>query len=159
MLIITYDEHGGFFDHCQPIALETAAPHDEYPVFTTSGLRVPGIIVSPLVSAGSCYSENLDHISILKLLGQKFGQGGGYSTEVDRRAVQSVAAVLDLTNPRADCPPPPDPATFPKDTAPPLPSPGNVNAEAFHNAADAVKRQYPHELASKFPAKRDFLGV
>ncbi len=160
MLIITYDEHGGFFDHEQPIALETAAPHNEYSAFISSGVRVPGIIVSPLVSAGTCYKQNLDHTSILKLLGEKFGQGGGYSPEVDRRGVEDVADVLDLDSPRTDLPAPPDPATFPKDSAAPAgPSPTNENVVAFQKAMDAIKSQFPHELASKFPAKRGFLGV
>ena len=160
MLIVTYDEHGGFFDHEQPIPLETAAPHDEYTPFATSGVRVPGLIISPLVSAGTCYRANLDHTSILKLLGDKFGQGGGYSPEVDRRAVGSVAEVLDLTAPRNDLPAPPDPATFPKDdAAPPPASPPNENIAAFQNAMDTIKQNHPHELASKFPAKRGFLGL
>jgi phospholipase C len=47
-LIITYDEHGGFFDHVEPLPLVTTHNHGEsYLQFTTTGVRVPAIIVSP----------------------------------------------------------------------------------------------------------------
>ena len=46
MLVITYDEHGGFFDHVVP----PANPPDDNPkVFSRYGVRVPAIVVSPLV--------------------------------------------------------------------------------------------------------------
>jgi len=161
ILIITYDEHGGWFDHEQPIELATTAPQAQYDPFVSSGLRVPGLVVSPLVSAGTCFRESLDHVSILKMLGQKFGQGGGYSPDVDRRAVASVTDILDLAAPRNDLPAPPDPATFPKDSAgaPPMPPPTNENVAAFQKAMDVIKKDFPHELASKFPTQRDFLKV
>jgi phospholipase C len=161
MLIISYDEHGGFFDHQQPLALETAASDDRYPVFETSGLRVPGIVVSPLVSAGTCCHSNFDHTSILKLLADKFGRGSGYSPEVDRRNVKSLAEVLDLAAPRADLPPPPDPATFPNLAASvptPLPNAG-PDVEAFERVLADAKANHPHELASKFPDKLDLLNL
>jgi len=126
-----------------------------------SGVRVPGLIVSPLVSAGTCFRQNLDHVSILKMLGEKFGQGGGYSPEVDRRTVASVTEVLDRTAPRDDIPVPPDPATFPTDPAgaPPMPPPTNENVIAFANTMDKLKKDFAHELASKFPTQRDFLKL
>jgi hypothetical protein len=37
----------------------------------------------------------LDHTSILKFIGQKFGQAGGYSDLVDQRPVGSVLDVLN----------------------------------------------------------------
>ena len=161
MLIVTYDEHGGWFDHEQPIALPTVDPLDKYSAFTTSGVRVPGIVVSPLVSAGTCYRQNLDHTSILKMLGQKWGFGGGYSADVDARKVNSVTEVLDLTTPRTDIPPTPDLALFPSDdaSAPALPPPTNANVTAFANTMDTIKKDFPHELVSKFPTQRDFLKV
>jgi phospholipase C len=109
MLIITYDEHGGFFDHMQPLPIETVAPAERYLYFSTTGMRVPAVAVSPFVSAGSVSSANFDHTSILRFLGQKFGMGGGYSPEVDKRAlVGSVGDILDLAVPRSDRPEPPD---------------------------------------------------
>ena len=161
MLIVTYDEHGGWFDHEQPIALPTADPLGKYSPFTTSGVRVPGIVVSPLVSPGTCYRQNLDHTSILKLLGRKYGFDGGYSTDVDGRAVNSVTDVLDLIAPRTDIPATPDLSLFPSDdpSAPALPPPANANVTAFANTMDTIKKDFAHELASKFPNQRDFLKV
>jgi phospholipase C len=161
MLIITYDEHGGFFDHEQPLALETAAPGDRYPVFETSGLRVPAIIASPLVTAGTCCNLNFDHTSILKLLGDKFGRGSGYSPEVDRRGVTSLAEALDRSSARTDLPPPPDAATFPSlPAAAPAPTANSgPDVDAFQRVLDDTKSSNPHGLAAKFPGLRDFLGV
>ena len=72
MLVICYDEHGGFFDHVAPPGMKYQPPLDSVWLdprpFTTLGVRVPGIVVSPLVEAGSCFSGLLDHTSILQLL-------------------------------------------------------------------------------------------
>jgi phospholipase C len=163
MLIITYDEHGGFFDHEQPLTLETVAPGDRYPVFQTSGVRVPGVIVSPLVSASSCCHSDFDHTSILKLLGDKFGRGSGYSPDVDRRGVKSLTVALDLAAPRTDAPAPPDPATFPKlaaTAATPAANTGPI-VDAYNRALADTKADDArvHALAGKFPTLRDFIGV
>ena len=157
VLIVTYDEHGGFFDHVQPIAVETCAPGDPYPVFETTGLRVPAVIVSPFVSAGTVCSANFDHTSILRFLGQKFGMGGGYSPEVDKR--DSSAALRTswiLQSARTDQPMPPDPSliVLPLATVPtPLP-PSNNNVAAFKQVSQQMKNNYPHQLATKFPGSR-----
>ena len=49
VLLIYYDEHGGFFDHLPPLPVHTPAPNAEYPEFQTTGPRIPAIVVSPLV--------------------------------------------------------------------------------------------------------------
>lgn len=49
LLIVTYDEHGGFFDHAAP--LDIAADIAGYSSKTT-GLRVPAFLVSPYARAG-----------------------------------------------------------------------------------------------------------
>jgi phospholipase C len=106
VMIITYDEHGGFFDHVSPPPVVTPAPDGEHsnPGFNSLGIRVPAIVVSPFVSAGRVYNEQLDHTSILRFLGEKFGQRNGkppgYSPEVDSRDVRSVYEVLDLDTAR-----------------------------------------------------------
>jgi phospholipase C len=160
-LVVTYDEHGGFFDHVQSPAIETAPPAGQYAGFPTTGIRVPAVIVSPFASAGTVCNANFDHTSILRFLGQKFGMGGGYSPEVDGRAlVGSVADILDLTAPRVDRPQPPNPNVIvaPAATLPaPLP-PSNQNVEAFKQVAQQMKANYPHQLATKFPASRGVLG-
>jgi phospholipase C len=69
LLLITYDEHGGFFDHVSP----PPAPDDD-PDFRRYGVRVPALVVSPLVAAGSTAKDAagervlFDHTSIIKTL-------------------------------------------------------------------------------------------
>jgi phospholipase C len=73
LLIITYDEHGGCFDHVSPPW--GATPPDgsvgEFGFdFTRFGPRVPTVLVSPLIEAGTVFrvpqgSVPLDHTSIL----------------------------------------------------------------------------------------------
>jgi len=97
LLIVTYDEHGGFFDHVSPPVVHTAPPADAFyqQSFESLGVRVPAILVSPFVSPGSVCHDVMDHTSILKFLGEMFGDGSGYSPEVDARAVHSLSRALD----------------------------------------------------------------
>ncbi len=100
LMVITYDEHGSFFDHVAPLNLEADMPAGAHYVtpkgFATSGLRVPAIVISPFVESGGVCRENFDHTSILKLLGEKYGRGS-YNPQVDARKVTSLSEVLDDT--------------------------------------------------------------
>jgi phospholipase C len=78
LLIITYDEHGGCFDHVLPG--HAASPGGAMPDgfgFDAFGVRVPAVIVSPYVAAGSIIrapgSTPFDHTSIFKTLQELFG--------------------------------------------------------------------------------------
>jgi len=55
LMIVTYDESGGFFDHVPPLPIRTDAPPgaNYTKPFLTTGLRMPGLIISPLVDIGS----------------------------------------------------------------------------------------------------------
>ena len=74
LLIITYDEHGGCYDHVPPPS--GAVPPDnsagEYGFdFKRFGVRVPTVLVSPLIAPGTVFrvpagTMPLDHTSILK---------------------------------------------------------------------------------------------
>ncbi len=68
LLVITYDEHGGFFDHVAP---ETVA--DPRPAFRQLGFRVPTILVGPMVAPGSVVSTPFEHVSVLATLRSRFG--------------------------------------------------------------------------------------
>jgi phospholipase C len=71
VLIVTYDEHGGFYDHVPPPACLPGK--DE---FALRGPRVPAIVISPLVEPGSVIGASdgqcFDHVSILKFLCEQF---------------------------------------------------------------------------------------
>jgi phospholipase C len=79
LLIVLWDEHGGFYDHAYP---PPAQPPDhknqEGFDFTQYGVRVPAILISRWVNPGSTFrpqSGILDHTSILKYLIEKFNLG------------------------------------------------------------------------------------
>ncbi|HEY1664202.1 MAG TPA: alkaline phosphatase family protein [Trebonia sp.] len=68
LLIIFYDEHGGFFDHVTP----PAAPDDDPQDFGLYGVRVPALAVSPWIEPGSVSSTVFDHTSIAKTILRRF---------------------------------------------------------------------------------------
>jgi phospholipase C len=68
MLVITYDEHGGFFDHVAP-----PKTVDERPEFEQCGFRVPTIVAGPYVKQNYVSSVQYDHTSALKHLQTHFG--------------------------------------------------------------------------------------
>ncbi|HEY2106825.1 MAG TPA: alkaline phosphatase family protein [Candidatus Binataceae bacterium] len=162
VMILTYDEHGGFFDHVQPLPIATKDPRGRYADFISTGVRVPSIIISPLVSPGKIYSQALDHTSILKFLGQKFG-GGKYGPGVDDRpGVGSVLDVLDLNAPRQLIPPAPDASVIP--AAEPYVrgfKTQTENVKIFQDVTHQLTNvpEFRHALATKFPEYRDFLGI
>jgi phospholipase C len=82
MMIVTYDEHGGFFDHAPPLAIPQTVGAVQ---FETTGVRVPAFVISPQVASGGIFNANLDHTAILQLLDDKFAPGEGYSVSVNAR--------------------------------------------------------------------------
>src|SRR5262249_51835052 len=113
VMIITYDEHGGFFDHVSPVQITTPPPQGATysQGFDSLGVRVPAFIVSPFVRSGSVYNQTLDHTSILKFVAQVFGDGS-YSPEVNQRKVRSVYDVLNQASPTRPPPAPPSIASY-----------------------------------------------
>jgi phospholipase C len=68
LLVIVYDEHGGFFDHVPPPAVDD----DDPATFGSYGVRVPAIVVSPWVEPGAVSSSVFDHTSIIKTILARF---------------------------------------------------------------------------------------
>jgi phospholipase C len=71
MLVIFYDEHGGFFDHVTP----PGVPDDDPQLFGRYGVRVPALIVSPWIEPGSVSHTVFDHTSIIKTILLRFCPG------------------------------------------------------------------------------------
>jgi phospholipase C len=73
LLIVTYDEWGGFYDHVRPPRL----PDDFAPTATeehnTAGFRVPTYVVSPFAPRDTVAHDRFDHGSIPKLVEWRFG--------------------------------------------------------------------------------------
>ncbi len=59
LLVITYDEHGGFFDHVPP-----PTTVDERADFQRLGFRVPAMVIGPTVRAGCAIDQDFEHCSV-----------------------------------------------------------------------------------------------
>jgi len=74
LLVVTYDEHGGLFDHVYPAS--TIAPDNRRDGsgfdFALFGVRVPTVLVSPWLDHG-VITDTFDHTSLLKFLIDKWG--------------------------------------------------------------------------------------
>ncbi len=69
LLLVFYDEHGGFFDHVTP---PEHPPDDDPTTFTRYGVRVPAFVISPWVKPGSVSHTLFDHASIPKTILKRF---------------------------------------------------------------------------------------
>jgi phospholipase C len=78
--ILTYDEHGGYYDHVAPP--RAPKPDDIPPMlkpgdinvgFDRFGIRVPFVMVSPFSRPHFVSHDVQDHTSILKLIETRFG--------------------------------------------------------------------------------------
>jgi phospholipase C len=83
VVIVTYDEHGGYWDHVAPPKGDRFGP----------GSRIPAVIVSPFTLGGRIDSTIYDTTSILKLIEERFGLDP--LGERDRKA-HSLAKALKL---------------------------------------------------------------
>ena len=108
LLIIVYDEHGGFYDSCIPgpvPAPNDVVGHSEYNKysfnFTQLGVRVPAVIVSPLIPAGTVDHTTYDHASVPATVERLWKLKP--LTARDMNAAD-VLALLTLAIPRTDCP-------------------------------------------------------
>jgi phospholipase C len=68
LLVVLYDEHGGFHDHVAP----PAAPDDDPATFGRYGVRVPALIASPWVRGRHVSHTLFDHTSLIKTIMQRF---------------------------------------------------------------------------------------
>ena len=101
LLIILYDEHGGFFDHEPPLAATPPDNHKEEYTFDRLGVRVPALLVSPWVGKG-VFPTLCDHTSVLRYLIDKWSlKPLGQRTA----GANSFASIIGATGgPRQDTP-------------------------------------------------------
>jgi phospholipase C len=93
LLVIVYDEHGGLFDHiAPPAAVSPDGINSVSPVFAFDrlGVRVPAVLVSPFIQAGTIISDTVFDHSSLAATARKLFLGEGWEntflTERDRAA-------------------------------------------------------------------------
>jgi phospholipase C len=111
LLVLTYDEHGGCYDHVPPP--QGAAPPDANPPtadfdfdFTRFGVRVPTVLVSPLIAPGTVYrapdgGPPHDHTSLLATVEKRWDLQP--LTQRDA-AAPDIGSALTLDQPRTDDP-------------------------------------------------------
>jgi phospholipase C len=108
LLLVTFDENGGFFDHVAPLTASPGTPGEFVtapavpdptvvgsPAITGPiglGFRVPMLIISPFSRGGFVSSDLFDHTSVLRFLETRFG------AEVPNLSAWRRAAVGDLTS-------------------------------------------------------------
>jgi phospholipase C len=96
VLLITYDEWGGFFDHVRPPRLPDAFVRTATEEHNTAGFRVPTYVVSPFAAKGRVAHGQFDHSSILKLAEWRFGLAPLNPRD---RAASNPATALDFSRP------------------------------------------------------------
>jgi phospholipase C len=129
VFVITYDEHGGLYDHVPPP--KTVNPDGNSSVnpqfdFTRLGIRVPAVIISPFVGPRKIVSDQFDHTTLLATAVSLFRDKPLDAGELGARAARANTLLRCLdeslyNNPREDVPKFPAPAT------PPTQSPAVLN--------------------------------
>jgi len=108
LFVLTYDEHGGCYDHVPPPW--GATPPDSTPDtrfgfgFDRFGVRVPTLLISPLIAPGTVYrvqdgTTPLDHTSLLKTIEQRWSLKPLTARDA---AAPGFGDVFTLTTPRTD---------------------------------------------------------
>jgi phospholipase C len=105
LLVVVYDEHGGFYDHIEP------PPAGDDPEFRTLGVRVPALVIGPRVARAVCHTR-FDHTALIKTILTRFvpeeqGQRDAAIAAMPPRVrdAQHLGVVLD-DRPRTDLPDP-----------------------------------------------------
>lgn len=108
LLLVTYDEHGGFYDHVAPPA--AIAPGDSISdednnhhnfTFTQLGVRVPAVVISPLIPGRMIDHTVYDHTSLLATVEQMFGLKPLTNRDA---AANNLTHLVSLSSPRTDTP-------------------------------------------------------
>jgi phospholipase C len=113
LFIITFDEHGGCFDHQPPPQTlspdgvvipankDCTGPGNSFN-FQRLGVRVPSVLVSPWIEQGTICHTPFDHTSVIKTVANKWL--GGQSLTKRDAAASDVSEVLSLPSVRTDKP-------------------------------------------------------
>jgi phospholipase C len=112
LYIVTFDEHGGYFDHATPGAavnpdgINSPAPGDTASfapqfAFNRLGLRAPTILASPYLPKGTVCSLMLQHTSVLVTARKLLGVQGALTR---RDAAAAAFDSLFLATARTDTP-------------------------------------------------------
>jgi phospholipase C len=96
VLVIAFDEWGGFFDHVAP----EEAP-DVEPALRLRGFRVPALVISPWSRRGYVASGTYDHTSVLRMIEWRWGLP---PLALRDTTANNLAEVLDFATPQFAAP-------------------------------------------------------
>ncbi|REJ80701.1 MAG: DUF1508 domain-containing protein [Acidobacteria bacterium] len=181
LLVVTYDEHGGYYDHVEPPSAPApdaatspnafmqeearkygktylVGPNYDF-AFSQLGFRVPAILVSPWIQRGVVDSTPYQHTSVLRFLEDLLGCE---SLGARDAAASSFAAALSLPEAREDCPqtlPSPDlPAEDPELYMAEPPGPKQKEWTRRYTAKLEGHPDTRRRIAGEFPTNRDLLA-
>lgn len=130
-LVITFDEHGGTYDHVAPPSTTpptTGAPGEMGFAFDRLGLRVPAIVVSAYTAAGTVIHDEMHHGSIINTLCRQHGLAPLNARDAGANPIFNA---INTSTPR-------QPYTWPQPTS--LWKPANAEAVAEHTTAVHKRR-------------------
>jgi phospholipase C len=165
LLLITYDEHGGTYDHVMPpwnAACPDAQsnPGQQSFTFNRFGVRVPAIVVSPWIQAGTVFRSDsasgvpYDHTSILATLRDWLQIPSEKMLPSARIAnAPTLAQVLSLQGPRKDLPNIPPPSGQIIATA--LTLPLNDLQKSLVTASAVQQKKDPVQVLSLIATRQD----
>ncbi|XP_044978483.1 non-specific phospholipase C2-like [Hordeum vulgare subsp. vulgare] len=119
LMVLTYDEHGGFFDHVPtpvdgvPSPDDIVGPPPYNFTFNRLGVRVPAILISPWIEKGTVVhgpngnptsTSQFEHSSIPATVKKLFNLPQDFLTKRDAWAGTFEGVVQTRTEPRTDCP-------------------------------------------------------
>jgi len=108
LLLITWDENGGFFDHVPPPVAPPETPGEYLTVPDIEGkwggiagpiglgFRVPLLVVGPFSRGGFLCSDVFDHTSLLRFLETRFGAEVPNLSEWRRETTGDLTSALNL---------------------------------------------------------------
>lgn len=97
MLIVVYDEHGGFYDHVDPPTNATALIGQNSGKL---GPRVPAFVISPFTPAGLVLKDTFDHASIAATVLRRFCSPHPPDMGARVAAARDLRSALPLKRPR-----------------------------------------------------------
>ncbi|WMV21194.1 hypothetical protein MTR67_014579 [Solanum verrucosum] len=174
LFVITYDEHGGFYDHVKtpfgdvPNPDGNTGPAPSFFKFDRLGVRVPTIMVSPWIKKGTVItkpkgptpSSEFEHSSIPATIKKIFNLTSNFLTHRDAWAGTFEHVVAQLSSPRTDCPevlPDASPLRSTTTEADETRALSEFQSEVVQLAAvlngDHFLSSFPHEMGKKMNVK------
>jgi phospholipase C len=158
LFIVTYDEHGGLYDHVVPPPAVSPDGRGEPPhnfKFDRYGVRVPAVLISPWIPAGTIVRPPgdipFDHTSIMATLRALFG----IESLSDRdRAAPDLVSALSLPEPANSGPP-----SLPLPALPPSPKQVLDGADRPPNHMQEALAQFTQQLPAGSASVADQLKL